>query len=237
MGRSWVNPIKSENASKKGALFTKYAKAIQVAAKLGGPDPEYNARLRMVLEEAKKHSVPNDTIERAIKKGAGLIDGDEIEEITYEGFGPHGVAVIVETHTDNRTRTVAEIRNLFKKHGGNLGESGSVAWIFERVGLIEAAKNGSFDPEEEAIEANANGVNVIENGYEFITAPTELDAVRSALLHRAWDITKAELGYKPKNFIELTTDSTNDVINFLNQLNDHDDTHRIYANLDQKKNI
>lgn len=231
MGKSWKNPIKAENAARKGAIFTKFAKEIQVAAKMGGPDVEYNARLRMAVEAAKKHSVPNDTIDRAIKKGAGLIEGYQIEEVTYEGYGPHGVGVIVETHTDNKTRTVAEIRNLFKKSNGSMGESGSVTWMFDRVGLIEAHKSGHFDPEEEAIECNADSVSPVEDGYEFVCSCDSLDEVRKNLIARGWNVSKAELGYKPKNITELNKDQEKEVVEFLNLLDEHDDTHRIYATI------
>lgn len=232
MGKSWKNPIKAENAAKKGAIFTKFAKEIQVAAKLGGADAEYNARLRMAIDAAKKNSVPNDTIDRAIKKGAGLIEGFQIDEITYEGYGPHGVGVIIETQTDNKTRTVAEVRNLFKKSGGNMGETGSVAWMFEHVGVIEATKAGTFDPEEEAIECNANSVTPLDEGYEFVTASDALDEVRKNLISRGWTITKGELGYKPKNITTLNAEQQKEVIEFLNLLDDHDDTHRVYATLE-----
>jgi len=232
MGKSWKNPIKAENAAKKGAIFTKLAREIQVAAKMGGPDPEYNARLRMALENARKHSVPADTVERAIKKGACLLEGYQIEEITYEGYGPHGVGIIVQCQTDNRTRTVAEIRSLFKKYEGNLGESGSVAWMFEPVGIIEAKKSGSFDPEEEAIEAGAEEVFVHAPGEcEFFTKTDQLDQVRSALTQRGWHITKAELGYKAKNETPLSPEQKQEVEKLLAALDDHDDTHRVYATL------
>jgi YebC/PmpR family DNA-binding regulatory protein len=230
MGKSWKNPIKAENAAKKGAVFTKFAKEIQVAAKLGGADPEYNSRLRLAVDMAKKNSVPNDTIDRAIKKGAGLIEGFPIEELTYEGYGPHGVGIIVETQTDNKTRTVAEIRNLFKKSGGQMGETGSVSWMFERVGLIEAHKKGPFDPEEEAIECNANSVESLEDEhFEFVTHPDSLDESRKTLLSRGWTVTKGELGYKTKNKAALSKEQEQEVIEFLNTLDDHDDTHRIYS--------
>lgn len=233
MGKSWKNPIKAENAAKKGAVFTKMAREIQVAAKSGGADPEYNARLRMAIDAAKKQSVPNDTIDRAIKKGAGLIDGTIIEEITYEGYGPHGVGVLVETQTDNRTRTVAEIRNLFKKSGGNMGESGSVAWMFERVGLIDATRTGQFDAEEEAIEVNANEVNPgDDHHFEFVTSVEELESARLKLVARGWSIHKSTIGYKPKNKTELNEEQQKEVIEFLNLLDDCDDTQSVYATLE-----
>ena len=231
MGKSWKNPIKAANAQKKGAVFTKAAREIQVAAKLGGVDPNFNARLRLAIDEAKKNSVPNDTIERAIKKGAGLLDGQVIEEVTFEGYGPHGVGVIVECQTDNRNRTVPEVRLLFKANGGNMGESGAVSWMFERVSLIEASKSGNYDPEEEAIEAGANEVSREGDECSFYGSPEELDTIRKALEARGWKTTKAELSYKAKNITELTEDQKKDIIDFLNEVDDHDDVHRVHATI------
>lgn len=233
MGKSWKNSIKTENAAKKGAMFTKFAREIQLAAKLGGGDPSMNARLRMAIDAAKKHSCPNDTIERAIKKGTGQLDGAIIEEILYEGYGPHGVGVMVECQTDNRNRTAPEMRLLFKSNNGNLGESGSVAWMFDRVGMIEATKSGKFDAEEEAIEVGANEVYKEEDeSYTFYTAADELDAVRNNLAGRGWKVTKAELSYKAKNPTTLTDEQKKEVIDFLNEIDDHDDTHRVHATLE-----
>jgi YebC/PmpR family DNA-binding regulatory protein len=231
MGKSWKNPIKAENAAKKGAIFTKCAREIQVAAKMGGADPNYNARLRMAIDAAKKQGVPNDTVDRAIKKGAGLLEGAQIEEITYEGYGPHGVGIIVETQTDNRTRTVADLRSIFKSNGGNLGETGSVAWMFERVCLIEGTKSGNFDPEEEAIEAGANEVEKGDEGYQFFGSPDSLDEIKTALQGRGWNISKAELSYKAKNITTLSADQKKEVVEFLNEVDDHDDTHRVHATI------
>src|SRR3954469_20074530 len=139
MGKGWKKAGKLEAAQKKGLVFTKLAREIAVAAKMGGGDPNANSRLKLAIEVAKEASCPKDTIERAIKKGTGqLDDGAQIEEITYEGYGPHGVGILVECQTDNRNRTVSEIRNVFKTNGGNLGETGAVAWMFERVAMIEA---------------------------------------------------------------------------------------------------
>lgn len=234
MGKSWKNAGKIEASQKKGQIFTKLAREIQVASKLGGADPAMNARLRMAVDAAKKASCPVDTIERAIKKGAGLLDdGKIIEEVTYEGYGPHGVGVIVECQTDNRHRTAPDVRNVFKKHDGNMGESGSVAWMFARVGLIEGTKEGSFDPEEEAIEAGANEVSPgeSEGSSEFLTHVEDLDQVRQNLMSRGWKITKAELSYKPTNPTELTEAQRKEVEEFLNALDDMDDTHRVHATL------
>jgi YebC/PmpR family DNA-binding regulatory protein len=231
MGKSWKNPAKAANAAKKGAIYTKLAREIQVAAKMGGADPAYNARLRMAVEAAKKQSCPNDTIDRAIKKGAGLLEGALIEEVVYEGYGPHGVGVIVEAQTDNRNRTVPAIRSLYKKSGGNMGETGAVAWMFARVSLIEGTKAGSFDPDEEAIEAGANEVEKGDDGFQFFGAPDSLDEIRTALQGRGWTVTKAELSYKAKNITELTEAQKNEVVEFLNDLDDDDDVHRVHATI------
>lgn len=233
MGKSWKTAGKVEKAQQKGQIFTKLAREIQVAAKVGGPDPAGNARLRMAIDAAKKHSCPTDTIDRAIKKGAGLLDdGKIIEEVVYEGYGPHGVGVIVECQTDNKHRTAPDMRHAFKSHEGNMGESGSVAWMFEHVGYIVATKAGTFDPDEEAIEAGANEVFKSNDGsYEFYTAHSDLDAVRDALTKRGWKITTAELSYKAKNITELSDAQLKDVEEFLNYLDDMDDTHRVHATL------
>lgn len=231
MGRQWVHSVKSENSAKKGALITKIAREIQVAAKLGGPDPNFNSRLRMAIDAAKKASCPNDTIERAIKKGSGQLEGHSIEELHYEGFGPHGVGIIIEVQTDNKNRTASEVRLLFKSHGGALGESGSVAWMFERVSAMEASKTGNFDPEEEAIEAGANEVEKSGEHFLFYAAPENLDSVRKALEARGWKIHSAELSFKAKNITDLSADQRKEVLEFLTEVNDHDDTHRIHATL------
>lgn len=233
MGKSWKNPLKVANAQKKGLIYTKLAREIQVAAKSGGPDPEMNARLRLAINNAKKESCPNDTIERAIKKGAGLLDdGTVIEELTYEGYGPHGVGVIVECQTDNKNRTAMTVRTTFKSHEGNMGESGSVMWMFKRVGLVEAQRDGNFDPEEEAIEAGADEVEKADDGhFTFLSAPESLAALQEALSGRGWKVTKAELSYKATNLTELTDEQRKDVEEFLNELDDLDDTHRVHATL------
>jgi YebC/PmpR family DNA-binding regulatory protein len=159
MGKGWKVAGKMAAAQKKGAVFTKIAREIAVSVKLGGAEPEGNSRLRLALNLAKKMACPRDTIDRAIKKGLGTHgEGAQIEELTYEGYGPHGVGVLVECQTDNKHRTAPEIRNVFKTHAGNMGESGSVNWMFTRVCLIEGKKTGAFDPDEEAIEAGANEV-------------------------------------------------------------------------------
>lgn len=236
MGKGWKKAGKLEASQKKGALFTKLAREITVAAKMGLPDPEANPRLKMAVNAALKASCPKDTIERAIKKGSGqLDDGAQIEEVTYEGYAPHGVGVIVECQTDNRNRTVAEIRNIFKSNGGNMGETGAVAWMFERVSMIQGRPtNGKdIDPEEEAIEAGANEVerDEEENLISFYGAPEDLDAIRSALAGRGWEITAAELSYKPKDSPSLSDEQKKEVYELLEALEDNDDSHRVHATI------
>lgn len=231
MGKGWKKAGKLEAAQKKGAVFTKLAREISVAAKLGGGDPAANSRLKLAIAEAREASCPKDTIERAIKKGTGqLDDGSIIEEITYEGYGPHGVGIIVECQSDNRNRTVSEIRNVFKTNGGNLGDTGAVAWMFNHVSLIGAKKAQVGDPEEDAIEAGANEVVKEEDGtYSFYANPEDLDAVRTALSGRGWEVVKAELSYKAKDTTKLTEDQMKEVYELLEALEDNDDSHRVHA--------
>ena len=229
MGRNWIHDIKSANSAAKGALITKLAREIQVAARMGGPDPAFNARLRMAVDAAKKASCSGETIERAIKKGSGTLEGQTIEEIQYEGYGPHGVGVIVETQTDNKNRTASEVRLLFKSHGGALGESGSVLWMFDRVSLIEASKSGTFDPEEEAIEVGANEVEKENESYLFYSAAESLDQVKKALEARGWKVGTAEMSYKAKNPTVLTVEQKKEILEFLKELDEHNDTHKIHA--------
>ncbi len=233
MGKSWKAAGKTENAQKKGMLFTKLAREISVASKAGGPDLSMNPRLRLAVDAAKKVSCPNDTIERAIKKGAGLLDdGKIIEELSYEGYGPHGVGVIVECQTDNKHRTAPEMRSVFKKHGGNLGEANSVAWMFARVGAVEATKAGKFDLDEEAIEAGADDVADNEDGsYEFFTATTNLDVLTKALAARGWTIATSAFSYRPTNITEISAAQRKEVEEFLTALDDLDDTHKVFATI------
>lgn len=234
MGKSWKNPMMAANAAKKGAIITKLTREIQVAAKLGGPDPNTNSRLRIAIDAARDKSCPKDTIERAIKKGAGLLDdGSQIEELFYEGYGPHKVGVIVECQTDNRNRTASEIRNVFNKNDGALGAEGSVAWMFDRVALLEGVKGNVGDPEEEAIEVGANEVEKVEGDkFVFYAAPEDLKSVEQALQKRNWKLSTAELSYKPKNLTDLSEAQKKDVIEFVQLLDDCDDTHRIHITVD-----
>jgi YebC/PmpR family DNA-binding regulatory protein len=231
MGKGWKAAGKLEAAQKKGAVFTKAAREISVAAKMGGGDPAANSRLKLAIDAARAVSCPKDTIERAIKKGTGqLDDGEQMEEIVYEGYGPHGVGIIIECQTENRNRTVSELRSLFKTNGGNLGESGAVSWMFERVCLIQGKKASVGDPEEEAIEAGANEVEKEDDGtYSFYGAPTDLDSIRTALQSRGWEIVAAELSFKAKEKATITEEQKKEVYELLELLEDNDDSHRVHA--------
>jgi YebC/PmpR family DNA-binding regulatory protein len=234
MGRGWIATHKTAQAQKKGQLFTKLAREIAVAAKLGGPDPEANSRLKLAVQAALKASCPKDTIERAIKKGSGqLTDGADIEELTFEGLGPFGVGVIVECQTDNRNRTVSEIRNIFRRHDGNLGESGSVQWMFDRLSMLTADKSGVDDYEAEAIEVGANDVEKNEDGSAtFFGTPSELELLRKALVARGWEVKEAILGYRPKNKTDITMEQKKLIAELITALDDCDDSSKIYSTLD-----
>lgn len=210
-----------------------------MAAKSGDPSPEHNARLRAAIEAARKSSVPKETIDRAIKKGSGLTDDTvNYDSILYEGFAPHNVPVIVECLTDNKNRTASEMRVFFRK--GQLGSMGSVAWMFERVGVIEAMhpKMG-VDCEGAAIEAGAQDVEALDSseveqgqtGGRFYTEPTDLDLVNKNLSSLGWIISKSELAYRSKTDVELSPEQFKDVSDFLGAIDDFDDVHRVYAGL------
>lgn len=232
MGAQWKQKGRVESADAKGKLFTKLAKEIMVAARAGGPDPAANSRLRLAVEQAKRASMPKDTLERAIKKGAGLLDdGAQYETVTYEGFAPHQVPVIVECLTDNKNRTAPNMRQLFRK--GQLGTSGSVSWDFTRCGSIEASPPPQGeDPFDAAIEAGAQEVEEAEEGQSrFLTEPTDLDAVNKALSARGWNVTAAGLVWIAKNPVSLEGEARAEVEAFLAAIDNDDDVQHIYAGL------
>ncbi len=237
MGAQWKQAGREANAQKRGQMVVKNVREIIVAAKLGGPDPDLNARLAAAVEKARKSSVTRDTIERAIKKGAGLTDEKVVYElVTYEGFAPHKVPVVVECLTDNRHRTAPEIRNLFKT--GSLGQPGSVGFFFNHLGVVEATHpDPNRDAEADAIEAGAQELEPLEpeevpagqKGARFLTELKDLDAVSKALRAAGWNILAAEMRYLAKNFVELAPAARKEVTDFLNAIDDHDDVHRVYA--------
>lgn len=236
-GHSKWHTIKHKKGAldaKRGKLFTRLIKEITVAARMGGGKVEDNARLRKVVGEAKGANMPNDTIDKAVKRGTGELEGVNYEEITYEGYGPGGVAVLVETVTDNRNRTVAELRHLFSKNGGNLGESGSVGWLFDKKGYIVVDKAQKSEDElfELAIEAGADDVKDDADSFEVLTAPESFDAVLDAVKAAGIQPEAAEVSMIPQNYIHLEGAEAQKMLKLYDALDDHDDVQRVSANFD-----
>src|SRR6266566_8733403 len=234
MGAQWKQAGRVANATKRGQVIGKVVREILVAAKLGGPDPDLNARLAAAVEAARKASVPRDTIERAIRKGSGQTDEKVAYElITYEGFAPHRVPVIVECLTDNRNRTAPEVRHIFRT--GSLGSPGSVGFFFDHKGVVEATHaDKSRDSEADAIEAGAQNIEPLEPeevpegrlGARFITELKDLDVVSKFLTKAGRKVVASEMRYLAKNFVELSGPQKKEVADFLNALDDHEDVHR-----------
>jgi YebC/PmpR family DNA-binding regulatory protein len=224
---------KGRQDAKRAKTFMRLVREVQVAVKMGGPDPSSNPRLRTALAAARAANVPKDNIERAINKGSGA-DGENYEEVRYEGYGPGGVAVIVETLTDNRNRTAAEIRAAFSKLGGSLGETNSVSFQFDRIGEIHyPAETGDADTVlEAAIEAGAEDCQSDDNGHDIITAPDDLNAVREALETSLGEPEQARLGWRPQVTVPINEDQTATMLKLLDQLDDSDDVQRVVANFE-----
>jgi YebC/PmpR family DNA-binding regulatory protein len=237
-GHSKWHTIKHKKGAldaKRGKIFTKLIKEITVAARTGGSgDVEANARLRKAVNDAKAQNMPNDTIERAIKRGTGELEGVNYEEITYEGYGIGGVAVMVESMTDNRNRTVAELRHLFSKNGGNLGEAGSVAWMFDKKGYFVVDKAAKSEDElfEIAIEAGADDVQDEGDVFEIYSAPENFEAVQQALKAAGIEPQAAEISMIPQNHIRLEGAEAKQMLKLYDALDDHDDVQQLYANFD-----
>jgi YebC/PmpR family DNA-binding regulatory protein len=219
--------------AKRGALFTKLTRAITVAAREGG-DPEGNPALALAIQKARDASMPKDNIERAIAKGAGAdADADAFEAVLYEGYGPGGVAILVDALTDNRTRTGSEVRHLFTKHGGNLGEPGSVAWTFEKKGeIVVDASRYSEDDLLAAIDAGAEDVALDGDLWEVVTGPTDVQAVREALAAQGVEIDSAELVQRPTTRTPVDEDRVRTLMNLIEALEEHDDVQAVHANFD-----
>ncbi len=236
-GHSKWASIKHKKAivdSRRGKLFTKLARAITVAAKEGGGDIDGNPSLALAVQKAKDASMPKDNIERAIIKGTGAgADANALETVLYEGYGPGGVAVLVEAMTDNRNRTSADIRNAFSKHGGNLGEPGSVAYLFDKRGLIvvDAADHGEDDLLV-AIEAGALDVSIDDDVYEILTEPGDLTAVRAALREAGIEIQAAEVTQHPRVRVEVDETTADKLLRLIDALEDYDDVDAVHANFD-----
>ncbi len=234
MGRGWVNAVREAAGAKKGKIFTKIAREIAVAVKMGGDNVDGNSRLRLALREARENSMPKDTIDRAIKRGLGVGSESNYEEILYEGYGPFGVACLVEVLTDNRNRTVQELRATFVRGDGNLGEAGSVQWMFDRIAsVIAVPSEKNIDPEEAAINAGANEVESLgeANQFQFIGNPSDLDSIQSELSKATWKVLKAELSYRSKNPAEITAEQETELRAFLDRLEDLDDVKKVHLSL------
>ncbi|NPA54328.1 MAG: YebC/PmpR family DNA-binding transcriptional regulator [Aquificae bacterium] len=232
---------KAKMDAKRGQLFTKLLREITVAARQGGGDPEFNPRLRIAIEKAKKANMPIENIERAIKRGTGELEGVNYEEVVYEGYGPEGVAVIVECLTDNRNRTTAEVRHIFTKHGGNLGASGCVSFLFEEKGVIYVSKS-KYDEEtifEKAIEAGAEDVIIDdEEFYEIRTEPKELYSVKENLEKEGIEIEKAEITRIPTTTVEVKDpEKAEKLLKLLDALEESDDVQKVYSNFEIPEEI
>ena len=236
-GHSKWAQIKHKKAvtdARRGAEFTKLARAIQVAARDGGGDPAGNASLANAIQKAKDAGMPKQNIERATAKGTGAdTDADAIETVVYEGYGPGGVAIMVEALTDNRNRTGSEVRHVFSKSGGSLGEPGSVAWQFEKKGVIVVdAARASEDDLMVAIDAGAEDVEIDENVYEVVTAPADLQSAREALEAAGIAIESAELTMRPTSRVEVDEGQVRSLMRLLEELEEHDDVNAVHANFD-----
>jgi YebC/PmpR family DNA-binding regulatory protein len=221
--------------SKRGKIFTKLIKEITLAARLGGGDIEGNARLRSAVLAAKEENMPKDNIDRAIKKGTGELAGAAAyEEVTYEGYGPAGVAVIVDVMTDNKNRTVAEIRHIFSKHGGNLGENGCVAWMFDKKGSIVIEKKAVDEDQlmEAALEAGADDVRDQETEWEVIVDPAAFEGVKKVIEQKGWKYLEAQVGKIPRTTVKLEQNRAEQMLKLMDKLEDNDDVQNVYANFD-----
>jgi len=236
-GHSKWHSIKHKKGAldaKRGRMFTKVIKEITIAARIGGGDAEGNPRLRKAIADAKELNMPADNIKRAVQKGTGELEGGQLEELQYEGYGPGGVALIVDVVTDNRNRTVSEIRHVFSKNGGNMGESGSVAWMFSKKGYIVVEKTKS---DEETlmtlvIDAGADDFASDETNYEIYTAPDAFDRVLNAVKAKSIEPISAEISMIPQNYIKVEGKTAQQLIKLMEAMEEHDDVQHVYANFD-----
>jgi YebC/PmpR family DNA-binding regulatory protein len=232
----WATIKRKKGAAdiRRGQTFTKLARELEFAAREGG-DPNFNFRLRLAIDKAKAENMPKDNIERAIKRGAGTGEGaTQLEEITYEGYGPHGVGIVIQVVTDNRNRTVSEMRRALTRAGGSLGESGSVAWMFDNKGYITVPMRGLSQDNvfEAALEAGAEDVQFADETAEVYTMPTDLQAVRQAFQDAKLPMESAELSLVPKTYVALTPSETLQVMNLVETLEELDDVTKVYSNLE-----
>lgn len=220
--------------AQRGKIFSKLIREITVAARTGGGNIENNARLRMVLENAKSENMPADNIKRAIQRGTGELPGMIVEEVTYEGYGPGGIAVLVEAMTDNKNRTISEIRKIFSRSGGNLGETGCVSWMFDKKGCISIDKNEIGEDEllEMITDAGAEDFKLEGDIYEVITQPQDIEEVKNALLKNNVKLKFSEISMVPKNYIKVDPNVARGVLKLIETLEDHDDVQKVHSNFD-----
>jgi len=244
-GHSKWSTIKHKKAAtdaRRGKLFSKLLKEITVAARVGGGDAKGNPRLRAAILEARSNSVPNDNIDRAVKKGTGELEAEIYEEVIYEGYGPGGVAILVEAATDNRNRTTGEIRHIFARNGGSLGEAGCVAWMFHRRGYFAIARDGKSALGEEelmelALELGADDVSIEEDVCEIYTPMEEFLATQEELERRGVPMAAKELAMIPQTTIDVPPDKVNQVLRLMEALEDHDDAQKVWANLNVDEKV
>jgi YebC/PmpR family DNA-binding regulatory protein len=237
----WATIKRKKGAAdaKRGQLFSKLSRAIIVAAKEGGPDPESNATLAGAIQKARDNSMPKDNIERAIQRGAGGADGDAYESMVYEGYAPGGVAVISTVLTDNRNRTASDLRHIFTKNGGSLGTPGSVAWQFDRKGMVTLEREGVDEDElmEVALAGGAEDISEDGDQWQITTDPTDFMAVREALEESGVGYASAELTMVPRTTVEVTEKEARQVLRLIDELEDNDDVQDVYANFDISEEI
>lgn len=229
-----VKHVKAKQDAIRGRVFTRIIKEITIAARNGGGDEAANPRLRKAIQDAKAANMPANNIERAIKKGTGELEGVSYEEATYEGYAPGGAALIVDVVTDNKNRTVADIRHIFSKHGGNMGESGSVAWMFEKKGIFTVTTEGKSEDDllEIVLECGAEDLKFDSESSDILSAPSDFDAVKTALEAKGLKIEKAETGMYPKNTIKIEAKDAAQLLRFMDAIEDHDDVQHVYSNFD-----
>lgn len=236
-GHSKWHSIKYKKAAqdaKRGKIFTKIIKELAVAARIGGGDPDTNPRLRKAIADAKAVNMPSDNIKRAIKKGTGELEGTTYEEMSYEGYGPGGVAIYVEALTDNKNRTVSELRHIFSKNGGNIGESGCVAWMFKRMGyvVVEKVKASEDNLLDIVLEAGAEDLKEDGSNYEIFTNPEDYESVVNALGENSIETAASNLGYIPQNYVKLEGKQAHQLLRLMEELEDHEDVQNVWANFD-----
>jgi len=225
---------KAAQDSKRGKAFTKIIRELSIAARMDGGDPDVNPRLRKSIADAKAVNMPADNIKRAILKGTGQLEGTTYEEIHYEGYGPGGVAIYIDVLTDNKNRTVSEIRHIFSRNNGNIGESGCVGWVFSRKGyiVVERSKAKEDDLLEIVLEAGAEDLREDGSNYEIFTEPEDYEAVINALKENKIDLAASNLGYIPNNYVNVEGKQAQQLLRLMEELEDHDDVQNVWANFD-----